>query len=111
MTEIDWDWLAAAAAAIHDGTGVIPAVPEPAAVDRRYLDLRARVLDINELRNVTPPEPLIDGYLFRGQSRLAGRKTRPRKNIRRCRVGLLRRYRHAVARSPSHPRPGAVPDS
>jgi hypothetical protein len=35
------------------------------AVDRRYLDIRHHVLDLDGLRRIAPPAPLVDGYLFR----------------------------------------------
>jgi hypothetical protein len=34
------------------------------AVDRRYLELRGQVLDLDGLRNITPPAALVDGYLY-----------------------------------------------
>ena len=42
--------------------------PEPeqqTAVDRRYLDLRARVLDIDGLGKIPPPTALVEDYLYR----------------------------------------------
>ena len=37
---------------------------DQAAVDSRYLRLRGELLDLKALRNIPPPEPLVDGYLF-----------------------------------------------
>jgi hypothetical protein len=41
-----------------------PADQDQTEIDRRYLDLVGRVLDIDGLRNITPPTPLVDDYLF-----------------------------------------------
>jgi AAA domain len=35
------------------------------AIDRRYLKLLSQVLDVNGLRNIPPPSPLVEGYLFK----------------------------------------------
>ena len=40
-----------------------PEAQQQSTIDRRYLDLRSRVLDLDGLRNITPPTPLVDGYL------------------------------------------------
>lgn len=33
-------------------------------IDRRYLELLGQVLDLDGLRNIPPPAPLVEGYLF-----------------------------------------------
>jgi hypothetical protein len=38
---------------------------EQTEVDRRYLSLLGEVLDADGLRKITPPEPLVEGYLFK----------------------------------------------
>jgi hypothetical protein len=42
-----------------------PDDPDQTAIDRRYLDLSARVLTLDGLRNLPAPAPLVGGYLFR----------------------------------------------
>lgn len=39
--------------------------PADERTDRRYLELRGRLLTVAGLRNIPPPVPLVDGYLFR----------------------------------------------
>jgi hypothetical protein len=34
-------------------------------IDRRYLELVGQLLDVDGLRNITPPQPLVEGYLFK----------------------------------------------
>lgn len=38
---------------------------EQTAVDRRYLELSNAVLNLEGLRNIPPPTPIIEGYIFR----------------------------------------------
>jgi hypothetical protein len=38
---------------------------EQTTVDRRYLELSGAVLNLEGLRNIPPPTPLIEGYIFR----------------------------------------------
>jgi hypothetical protein len=35
------------------------------AIDRRYLELHAKLVDAEGLRRIPPPEPLVDGWLYR----------------------------------------------
>ena len=48
-----------------DEPGPAPADDDDLAVDRRLLELRGQLLNLDGLRNIPPPEPLVDGYLFR----------------------------------------------
>jgi hypothetical protein len=43
-------------------------------IDRRYLELTAKLLDVNGLRNIPAPQPIVEGYLYRNSLAWLGGK-------------------------------------